>query len=171
MINYKIIATPIGDMIAAEHNGKLCRLDFSDNENILSHLKAIELTFGDSVAMSDSTILNETSNQLKLYFEKKLESFDLPLFWTGTDFQKSVWPQLTKIPYGTTVNYGLIAERIGKPKSSRAVGMANHNNPIPIVVPCHRVIGKNGALVGYGGGLWRKKWLLEHEGAISSHLL
>jgi AraC family transcriptional regulator of adaptative response/methylated-DNA-[protein]-cysteine methyltransferase len=171
VINYKIIKSPIGDLFAIENCHKLCRLDFLEEKDISSHLKSIQKLFNDSIGESNSSILKESENQLRLYFNSKLEAFDLPLELEGTEFQKSVWNQLTKIPFGKTINYGQIAVRIDKPKSSRAVGMANHNNPIPIIIPCHRVIGKNGALVGYGGGLWRKKWLLEHEGAIAGHLL
>lgn len=103
-------------------------------------------------------------DELRQYFAGKLTVFSCALAPEGTDFQKSVWRQLSQIPFGVTKTYGEIASDIGQPKASRAVGSANNRNPIPIVVPCHRVIGKGNALVGYGGELWRKQWLLEHEG-------
>ncbi|MDR1965131.1 MAG: methylated-DNA--[protein]-cysteine S-methyltransferase, partial [Synergistaceae bacterium] len=90
-------------------------------------------------------------------------AFDVPLDLKGTDFQMSVWRALLLIPYGRTSSYGSIASALGRPKAVRAVGGANHRNPVSIIVPCHRVIGHDGGLTGYGGGLWRKQWLLDHE--------
>lgn len=113
-----------------------------------------------------NSLTRECKNQLEAYFEKKLTVFDLPLGYGGTDFQQKVWQALVDIPYGTTKTYLWLAEIIGNKKAVRAVGGANGKNPIPIVVPCHRVIGQNGKLVGYAGGIWRKKWLLEHEGLL-----
>jgi methylated-DNA-[protein]-cysteine S-methyltransferase len=106
----------------------------------------------------------EAERQLMEYFEKKRKIFDLPITLNGTDFQKSVWNALLGVPWGETRTYGQIAEIIGNPKASRAVGMANNRNPISIIVPCHRIIGTNGALVGYGGGLDIKRLLLDLEG-------
>ena len=107
--------------------------------------------------------LEEAVEQLQAYFAGELTNFDLPLVLTGTAFQRRVWRALADIPYGHTESYGSVATRVGNPKASRAVGMANNKNPLPIVLPCHRVIGANGKLVGYGGGLWMKEWLLGHE--------
>ncbi len=111
--------------------------------------------------------LAETSRQLGEYFAGTRRRFDLPLRWHGTVFQTRVWQALIEIPYGTTWSYGQLAKRLGNPNASRAVGLANGSNPISILVPCHRVIGADGSLTGYGGGLERKRWLLEHEGALS----
>jgi methylated-DNA-[protein]-cysteine S-methyltransferase len=108
--------------------------------------------------------LPKAARQLKEYFAKERREFDLPLSMLGTEFQRQVWRELTKIPFGTTWSYGQLAKRIGKPNASRAVGLANGRNPIAIIVPCHRVIGADGSLTGFGGGLPRKQWLLEHEG-------
>jgi methylated-DNA-[protein]-cysteine S-methyltransferase len=102
--------------------------------------------------------------QLSEYFAGSRRRFDLPLRLEGTVFQQRVWRELTEIPYGETWSYGQLAARIGKPTASRAVGLANGRNPISILVPCHRVIGADGSLTGYGGGLARKQWLLAHEG-------
>ena len=106
----------------------------------------------------------EPIRQLQAYFAGELENFDLPLGPQGTPFQQKVWNELCRIPYGQTISYGELAKRIGNPNASRAVGLANGSNPIPILIPCHRVIGSSGKLVGYGGGLELKRRLLELEG-------
>jgi methylated-DNA-[protein]-cysteine S-methyltransferase len=111
-------------------------------------------------------LLNRVEAQLNEYFAGSRTTFDLPLEPSGTDFQLSVWELLRKIPYGVTTSYGELARRLGEPKASRAVGAANGANPIPIIVPCHRVVGSKGELTGFGGGIDRKRWLLEHEGAL-----
>jgi methylated-DNA-[protein]-cysteine S-methyltransferase len=117
-------------------------------------------------APSHSTLIDEALRQLADYFNGTRRSFDLPLAFSGTEFQQAVWRQLLTIPYGETVSYLEIASALGNLKAVRAVGAANGQNPISIIAPCHRVIGSNGKLVGYGGGLWRKEWLLRHEGAL-----
>ncbi len=111
--------------------------------------------------------LAATARQLSEYFAGIRREFDLPLRLQGTEFQTRVWHELLEIPYGVTFSYGQLAKRLGNPNAARAVGLANGRNPISIVVPCHRVIGADGSLTGYGGGLERKCWLLEHEGALS----
>ena len=113
-------------------------------------------------------ILERTSAQLAEYFAGTRTTFDLPLDPPppGTAFERRVWDALRAIPYGTTVSYGELARRLGDGRASRAVGAANGKNPIPIIVPCHRVVGSRGELTGFGGGLERKRWLLEHEGAL-----
>jgi methylated-DNA-[protein]-cysteine S-methyltransferase len=110
-------------------------------------------------------IINRCKQQLDQYFIGKRDSFDFPIELNGTDFQKTVWQELRKIPLGTLVSYKDIAESIGNPKAVRAVGNANNNNSIPIIIPCHRVVGNDGKMVGYAGGLWRKEWLIKHEKA------
>lgn len=113
---------------------------------------------------TDSALMLNVKQQLKAYFNGQLTCFDLPLNSQGTEFQKKVWQALMTIPYGQVVSYQTIAEKIGAPKAVRAVGAANGKNPISIIVPCHRVIAKDGKLTGYSGGLNRKKWLLGIEG-------
>lgn len=108
----------------------------------------------------------ETKKQLTAYFNKDLKEFNLPLAATGTLFQQQVWQALTTVPYGKTASYGDIAKAINNPKGGRAVGLANGKNPIGIIVPCHRVIGANGTLTGYAGGVDKKAWLLRHEGVM-----
>jgi methylated-DNA-[protein]-cysteine S-methyltransferase len=111
------------------------------------------------------SLLDEARRQLVAYFAGRLKVFDLPLAPNGTEFQRRVWSALTKIPFGATTSYAQLARRVGNEAAVRAVGAANGRNPIPIIVPCHRVIGSNGSLTGFGGGLPRKQWLLRHEGA------
>ena len=110
-------------------------------------------------------ILAEARRQLLAYFGGTVRSFELPLAPNGTEFQRRVWSELTRIRFGETISYADLARRVGSTAAVRAVGAANGRNPIPIIVPCHRVIGSNGSLTGFGGGLKRKQWLLEHEGA------
>jgi len=108
--------------------------------------------------------MNQAANELLAYFAGNLRVFTVPLDMQGTDFQLRVWNELLKIPYGETRSYAQIAEAVGRPKAVRAVGAANGSNPLAIIVPCHRVIGADGSLTGYAGGVARKRWLLEHEG-------
>ena len=110
-------------------------------------------------------VLRETARQLTEYFSGQRRVFELPLQWRGTEFMGRVWQALTEIPFGETRSYGQLARHLGSPGASRAVGLANARNPVAIIVPCHRVIGADGSLTGFGGGLPRKQWLLAHEGA------
>ncbi len=129
----------------------------------------VSLNFHDSNPDQDSQILPLLENciqQLDEYFQKRRQRFDLPLLPQGTAFQKLVWEKLLEIPFGKTSSYLELARRIGDPKAIRAVGGANGKNPIAIIIPCHRVIGASGKLIGYGGGLWRKEWLLKHEQSV-----
>ena len=166
-INYITLSTPLGRMIAAGYKNRLCRLELLGRKKPVAILKPVAGRLKTEISRGKYPVLDETRKQLKMYFDGRLKKFNLPVELMGTDFQRSVWRQLTRIPHGKTVNYGKIAERVGKPKGARAAGMAIGSNPISIVVPCHRVIGKSGDLVGFGGGLWRKRWLLNHEGALS----
>ncbi len=150
--------TPIGRILLAGDDSGLKYLVFDHAGSRERH----QLPLASWV--EDSTPFREVSRQLKAYFAGKLKQFDLPLAADGTDFQKKVWQALCDVPYGETVSYGEIASSIGQPTASRAVGMANGRNPISIIVPCHRIIGRSGKLVGYGGGLDRKTKLLRIEG-------
>ena len=118
------------------------------------------------LTQQSNAVLEQTKSQLNEYFEGTRQTFSIPLESQGTDFQKQVWQTLTTIPFGTTWNYGQLATAIGNKNASRAVGAANGKNPISIIVPCHRVIGANGTLTGYAGGLNAKEWLLKHEGVL-----
>jgi methylated-DNA-[protein]-cysteine S-methyltransferase len=129
-------------------------------------LQGLQRTSETSLKPPKTPFGRQVRDQLKNYFAKKLAKFDLELDLQGTEFQKKVWNELRKIPYGSMVSYGYIAQRVGNPKAARAVGSANHNNPIAIVVPCHRVVGSTGKLTGYAGGLEMKANLLQLEGAL-----
>jgi O-6-methylguanine DNA methyltransferase len=166
-IHYAILSTPLGKMVAAECKNRLCRLEFLGRRKPTAILKAMAQQSGAVISGKKSAVLERTRRQLKMYFDGRLKKFNLPIDYNGTDFQRRIWRQLARIPHGKTVSYGKIAERIRRPKAARAAGMAIGSNPISIVVPCHRVVGKSGDLVGFGGGLWRKRWLLKHEGALS----
>ncbi len=131
----------------------------------------VEVCFGDgspSAASESSPGLGEALRQLREYFAGRRRTFDLKLDPRGTAFHKRVWDELLKIPFGRTSSYGKIAASLGRSRAGRAVGAANSRNPISIIIPCHRVVGRTGGLVGYGGGLWRKEWLLRHEGALEN---
>jgi methylated-DNA-[protein]-cysteine S-methyltransferase len=121
--------------------------------------------------VQDEAAFDEVRDQLREYFAGERAEFDLPLHPRGSAFQQRVWAALARIPYGQTTSYGKIAATVGAPDAARAVGLANGQNPIPIIVPCHRVIGANGSLVGYGGGLDAKRWLLAHEAQHSGATL
>jgi len=149
----RIVETPVG-VITLAGDEALTRLWMHD--------QAHSPTDADAYS-SDPQAFEDVVAQLEAYFAGELFDFDVPLRLDGTTFQRRVWNALREIPFGETASYGEIASRIGQPNASRAVGLANGRNPIAIIVPCHRVIGSNGSLTGYGGGLERKRWLLELE--------
>jgi methylated-DNA-[protein]-cysteine S-methyltransferase len=152
--SYWIWPSPVGRLLLIGDGRGLCGLHFQDGAHPLEI---------DEAWKKQRSSFTDVMKQLEQYFAGRLQTFTLPLSLQGTDFQLSVWQALTTIPYGRTVSYGAIAKKIGNPKSSRAVGAANGQNPVSIIVPCHRVIGQNGKLVGYGGGLLIKEALLGLE--------
>ena len=154
--NYFYFQSPIGLIRMGETGGFLTRADFVEKSPESKHIQS------DSVSNS-STLLKDASRQLDEYFEGRRQKFDLALKPHGTDFQRSAWESLLRIPYGETRSYLQQAESISNPRAIRAIGQANSRNPIPIIIPCHRVIGKNGSLTGYAGGLDRKTRLLALE--------
>lgn len=154
---WTVLPSPIGDLRIIERDGKISAIEFSPFRQ-----PADGRPLG--ARSDDHPLLAETVRQLNAYFDGELTEFDLPLAPHGTEFQQRVWEQLIKIAYGETASYGEIAGRLGMTNAaSRAVGTANGRNPIPIVIPCHRVIGANGTLTGYAGGIERKQTLLELE--------
>lgn len=159
---YTQIDSPIGTIILTSDGQALTGLYTS------AHKYEAELSDRQSVSVDRSEILSKAKEELQLYFAGKLTEFTVPVAKSGTPFQQRVYEQLCLIPYGETISYGELAARVGNPNASRAVGMANGRNPISIIVPCHRVIGANGTLTGYGGGLPRKQFLLELEKANAS---
>jgi len=150
--------TPVGRLLIAGDDHGLRHVSFEK-----SHFSAAATAPRDDWELNEKR-LKEAVRQLKAYFSGRLRAFDLPLAADGTDFQRCVWSALYKVPYGTTASYGDIARLIGNPAAARAVGLANGRNPIAIIVPCHRIIGSSGKLVGYGGGLHNKQTLLKLEG-------
>lgn len=154
VLSYAYLDSPLGPLLLAADERGLRRIDFPQDKRAAKPQPDW---------MEDRTALQEVISQLNLYFAGKLESFDLRLSPRGTSFQQDVWRRLCDIPYGETISYGELARRIGNPNASRAVGLANGSNPIPIIIPCHRVIGSNGKLTGYGGGLPIKEKLLALE--------
>lgn len=149
-IYYQYIETPLGKLLAG------------GSETELLYLSSIDQPAKDWVC-HETPVLAKTKKQLEEYFSGSRSDFTIPLAPQGTVFQRQVWKELQKIPYGEIRTYGQIAAAVGNPKASRAVGMANHNNPIMILIPCHRVIGSNGKLTGYAGGLDKKEFLLQLE--------
>ncbi|HEY7212008.1 MAG TPA: methylated-DNA--[protein]-cysteine S-methyltransferase [Bryobacteraceae bacterium] len=154
--------TPIGTLIVvADEAGKLRVIDWEEYEGRPERFLTRR---GAQVAFEARPNPFGLTHALESYFTGDIQSIDkLPVAAGGTAFQQNVWQCLRSIPAGETISYGTLAERLGQPRAVRAVGLANGANPVPIVVPCHRVIGSNGSLTGYGGGLDRKRWLLEHE--------
>jgi methylated-DNA-[protein]-cysteine S-methyltransferase len=151
-----LMDSPIGELALTAADGLLTGVHMPNQR----HAPTLPLDYE-----RDDAGLVDVVAQLEAYFAGTLTDFDLPLAMRGTDFQHRVWAALCEIPYGETISYGELARWVGNPKASRAVGLANGRNPVAIIVPCHRVIGADGSLTGYGGGLDRKVWLLEHEAA------
>ena len=147
-------ATPIGPLTLHARDGALTGVWMEDDRELAER-------------RDDSSPLGEARRQLDAYFAGELREFDLPLAPSGSAFQLRVWEELRAIPYGDTISYGELARRVGDPSAARAVGLANGRNPLPVVVPCHRVIGADGSLTGFGGGLDRKRRLLELEAGIA----
>ncbi|MFF5443903.1 methylated-DNA--[protein]-cysteine S-methyltransferase [Streptomyces sp. NPDC012888] len=154
---HAVVDSPYGPLTLVATDGVLSGLYMTEQRH-----RPAEESFGERVAASDGPF-PEVVRQLEAYFAGELTEFDVPVRLLGTEFQRSVWAQLQRIPYGETWSYGELAARLGKPNASRAVGLANGKNPVSIIVPCHRVIGSTGSMTGYGGGLERKQRLLAFE--------
>lgn len=163
IINITRLETPLGTMFAAATEAGICLLEFSDRKMLETELKSLAKMLNANIIQGANPHFDVLKQQLDEYFEGKRKEFTVPLLTVGTEFQKSVWEVLQTIPYGNTRSYKQQAEAIKKPESVRAVANANGMNRIAIIIPCHRVIGGDGSLTGYGGGLWRKKWLLDLE--------
>ena len=158
------ISTPLGPMLAGATDKALCLLEFADRRMLELQLRRVRKHFDALFIPSSNPILEKLQQELTAYFAGRLQRFTVPLSVPGSDFQQSVWKELGAIPHGHTQSYKDVAISLGSPKSVRAVARANGDNRIAIIIPCHRVIGSNGDLTGYGGGLWRKRRLLEVEG-------
>lgn len=165
-VKFTEMETPIGVLTLVATEKGLCQLLFGDfNETGAKIRMRMAKRNMRREIIRDDAYFRETTKQLQEYFHGRREMFDLPVDMQGTTFQKSVWEVLQRIPYGETQSYKQVAIAIHSPKAVRAIGSANNKNPLPIIIPCHRVIGSNGAIVGYGGGIEKKKKLLELEGA------
>lgn len=165
MTLFATVSSPIGDLtIAAELSG-LTHVLFEQWQHGATSPGVWRRAEDDPLSEA-ARVLSLAESQLTAYFAGTLHAFDLPLAPRGTPFQQRVWSALRDIPFGVTVSYGELARRIGEPRAVRAAGGANARNPLAVVVPCHRVIGSDGSLTGFGGGMDRKQWLLEHEGAL-----
>jgi len=157
------VETPLGPMVAGATATGICLLEFTDRRMLEAQLDTLSRRFELSISPGENELLERLRGELRLYFAGRSKLFSLPLDFPGTEFQVKVWKALLGIPYGETRSYEDIARKLGSPGAVRAVGHANGQNRIGIVIPCHRVVNKNGDLGGYGGGLWRKKRLLELE--------
>jgi AraC family transcriptional regulator, regulatory protein of adaptative response / methylated-DNA-[protein]-cysteine methyltransferase len=159
----KTISTPLCPMRAATTDRGICLLEMGSPQRTTRETDELESAFGCKLDEGDHPLLDQLESQLHAYFLGDLTSFTLPLDTPGTAWQRSVWDALSTIPFGETRSYGQLAEQLGNPGGSRAVGLANGRNRVSIVIPCHRVIASDGTLHGYGGGVERKRWLLDHE--------
>ncbi|MGH6853870.1 MAG: methylated-DNA--[protein]-cysteine S-methyltransferase [Aestuariivirga sp.] len=158
------IETPIGSLLLLARDGALVALEFDDQPERIA--KDLRLHYG-TAELFPAQNPHGFSERVRAYFAGDLKAIEnIPTDGGGTEFQRRVWAELKLVPCGTTISYGELARRLGDANLMRAVGLANGRNPICIVVPCHRVIGSDGSLTGYGGGLHRKQWLLKHEGAL-----
>lgn len=158
-----VISTPIGDMLTISDEDKLHLLDFVDGKQLHRKLQKLRNAFGCEIMSFNATPILSITEELHQYFMGTLKTFLTPIHISGSPFQKAVWSALQKIPYGETVSYTHQAEAIGTPKSVRAVANANGHNNFAILIPCHRIVSRNGSLGGYSGGTQKKSWLLQHE--------
>ncbi len=163
IINFEILDTPLGKMLACATKDGICMLEFIDRRAFVTELKDLKRMLRATIEPGTNKHLKQVEKELNEYFEKKRKKFDVALITSGTDFQNAVWKKLLDIPYGETRSYKQQSIALGNLGAIRAVGTANGANRISIIVPCHRVIGEDGNLTGYGGGLKRKRWLLDFE--------
>lgn len=168
---YRDLKSTLGEMIAGATSKGVCFLEWHDRGGVERILHRVAKRFKIPLQKGNNSHLNQLEKELEYYFAGKLKKFEVPIAVTGTQFEQKTWRQLLSIPYGQTRSYGQIANLLGKPGASRAVGRANGANYLSIVIPCHRVIEADGNLCGYGGKLWRKKYLLELESGLKSQRL
>ncbi len=163
------LLTPLGPMIAAVTSRGICLLEFADRRMLETQFQRLRKLFRRPFALGPNSLLDRLELELQQYFSGELREFSVPLDLIGTEFQGKVWRRLQSIQYADTISYETLAREIGLPKGQRAVGRANGDNRVAIIVPCHRVIRSDGELCGYGGGIWRKQWLLDHERKVRAH--
>ncbi len=166
---YHVMSSPLGLLFIARAERGLKFIEFMDRKSIKRMIARHEPRYPGATWEASLLENKQVVEQLEGYFCGAVTSFDLPLDPDGSEFQLAVWRELVRIPFGEKRAYGQIAKAIGQPRAARAVGLANNQNPLVVVVPCHRVIGADGSLTGYGGGMRRKKWLLQHEARFARH--
>jgi AraC family transcriptional regulator of adaptative response/methylated-DNA-[protein]-cysteine methyltransferase len=157
--------SPIGPLVTAANDQGICLLEFTDRRMLETQFKTLKKMFSCAIVPGENAHLKRLRSELQTYFEGRLQQFSVPIVYPGSPFQVRVWNELLRIPYGEICSYEELARRVGSMSGQRAVGHANGTNRIAIVIPCHRVVNKNGKLGGYGGGLWRKQHLLDLEKA------
>ena len=167
-LEYHVMSSPVGLLFVAQGPRGLRHLEFMGRKSIKRMIAGHAAQYPTAEWTPSLLKLKSVIEQLEAYFVGSIAQFEVKLDLEGSPFQLAVWRELLKIPYGETRSYGDIAKAVGQPRSARAVGLANNQNPLAIIVPCHRVIGADGSLTGYGGGVQRKKWLLAHEARFSA---
>jgi AraC family transcriptional regulator of adaptative response/methylated-DNA-[protein]-cysteine methyltransferase len=158
-----MMETPLGPMIAVANSEAICLLEFADRRMLETQFETLKRRLGAAIVPGRNAVLQQLESELQEYMEGRRQGFDVPVRLAGTPFQETVWRALIAVPFGATTSYGALAKSIGQPTAVRAVANANGDNRLAILIPCHRVIGSDGSLTGYGGGLWRKRRLLDHE--------
>lgn len=158
-----MVETPLGALVVGATSKGICMVEFSDRRMLEFQFKSLNKHFKCAIIPGKNKFIEQVEGELKEYFAGNLKKFKTPLVYPGTEFQQKVWNELMNIPYGKKISYAELAKKVGVPKASRAVGTANGMNRIGIIIPCHRVVNKSGKLGGYGGGVWRKQWLLDME--------
>jgi len=162
------IDTPLGPMVAGATDAGLCLLEFTDRRMLEAQLRRLQALLKQPMLPGEHPYLAQTRDELARYFDRTLTGFTVPLVFRGTPFEERVWRELCRIPYGETLSYAALAARVASPGAQRAVGRANGMNRIAVIIPCHRVVNSDGKLGGYGGGLWRKHWLLGLESGAAA---
>lgn len=162
-IRVTTVETPVGALTLGATAGGLCLAEFADGARCDAGLAALQRLLGCAAEGGGDAVLDQAADELRRYFAGDLRAFGVPLVYPGTAFQRAVWAQLCRVPFGETRSYGAVARDIGRAGAGRAVGAANGRNRLAVFVPCHRLVAGDGRLTGYGGGLWRKRALLDHE--------
>ena len=163
----QMVESPLGPLIVCATPAAVCLVEFTDRRALETQVATLRSRFDCAIVPGSNKHLEQMKSELAAYFAGELREFRVPLDYRGTPFQKAVWAELLRIPYGQTLSYEALAERVGRPGAQRAVGTANGRNRLGIVIPCHRVVNKDGRLGGYGGGLWRKQFLLDLERRVA----
>jgi AraC family transcriptional regulator of adaptative response/methylated-DNA-[protein]-cysteine methyltransferase len=166
-LRYRIVDSPIGPLVVGVTDTGCCLVEYVDRGGLQSIRDRIERRYRGSLLAASGGLLTQACDELAGYFAGRRQAFGFPLDLAGTPFERAVWAALRSIPYGRTATYGEIARSVGRPHAARAVGCANGRNPLAIVVPCHRVVQQDGGLRGYGGGLRRKRFLLDLEARVT----